>query len=59
MALTLEDIVRRRTDRGTDGLPSEDELARMADYAALFLGWTPTLKLKEIENLKQQYLHFN
>jgi len=59
MAKTLEDIVRRRTDRCTDGLPSEDELARMADYAASFLGWTPMLKLKEIEDLKQQYLHFN
>ena len=59
MALTLDDIVRRRTDRGTDGLPPEDELVRVADYAASFLGWTQIYKLKEIEDLKKHYLQFN
>jgi glycerol-3-phosphate dehydrogenase len=53
MALTLEDVVMRRTSLGQFGPPPG--LDRIADLAARALDWDETRKRREIENLAPLY----
>lgn len=48
MALTLGDILFRRTGIGTLGHPGEKVLAKVADVAAQELGWSPDRKKTNI-----------
>lgn len=48
MALTLSDIVFRRTDLATGGHPGNAALERCADIAARELGWSPMQRRREI-----------
>ena len=49
MALTLCDVVMRRTGIGQLGEPSDDALARTADIMAGELNWTAQRRAQEIE----------
>ena len=49
MALTLEDVVMRRTGIGQLGDPGNDALARVADLMAAELGWDDGRRQREIE----------
>jgi glycerol-3-phosphate dehydrogenase len=51
MALTLEDMVMRRTSVGQFGPPSTKVLARIAQQMAAHLGWDEARKAREIESL--------
>ena len=51
MALTLEDIVMRRTGIGQLGKPDADALSVAASIAAAELGWNESRKTKEIDSL--------
>jgi glycerol-3-phosphate dehydrogenase len=51
MALTLEDMVMRRTSIGQFGPPSTKVLARVAEQMAAHLGWDEARKAREIESL--------
>lgn len=48
MALTLKDILFRRTGIGTLGHPGKDVLKKVADAAAKILGWDSARKKEEI-----------
>lgn len=53
MALTLADVVTRRTGIGQLGKPSADVLARTADIMATELGWSAERRAREIESVVQ------
>ena len=55
MALTLEDMVMRRTSIGQFGPPSAKILDRIADQMATHLGWDAARKAREIESLAPIY----
>lgn len=55
MAMTLEDIVRRRTDLGTAGKPDDDALLDCARVAADELGWDSKRTQTEIDNVRKRY----
>jgi glycerol-3-phosphate dehydrogenase len=55
MALTLRDIVLRRTDIGTAGLPDESTLSACAKIAAAELGWSPERTDREIALVSGSY----
>lgn len=55
MALTLADMVMRRTSIGQFGPPSAAVLARIADQMAAALGWDDARKIREIESLAPLY----
>jgi glycerol-3-phosphate dehydrogenase len=55
MALTLEDMVMRRTGVGQFGPPSAQVVARIADQMAAALGWDGARKAHEIESLAPLY----
>lgn len=55
MALTLSDLILRRTGIGAVGYPGADILTRIADLAAEELGWNPARKQEEILKIKQVY----
>lgn len=50
MAVTLTDIVRRRTDIGTGTMPDAQVLRRCADIAAKELGWDERRKARELSD---------
>jgi glycerol-3-phosphate dehydrogenase len=52
MALTLADVVWRRTDLGSAGLPDDAELRDVALLMARELGWDDERIRKEIEGVK-------
>lgn len=49
MAMTLADVLLRRTELGTIGAPSQKALARMADLMATELGWSEAETSRQIE----------
>jgi glycerol-3-phosphate dehydrogenase len=49
MALTLSDVLLRRTELGTIGAPSQAALARMADLMASELGWSDAETSRQID----------
>ncbi len=59
MALTLEDIVFRRTDLATGGHPGDAALERCAEIAAREIGWTPTQMRQEIARVLARFPNFN
>ena len=52
MALTLEDLLLRRTGIGTLGDPGDEVLARLADRAAEELGWDDERREQEVREAK-------
>jgi glycerol-3-phosphate dehydrogenase len=54
-AVTLADIVLRRTDAGAAGNPGEEALTRAAAIAASMLGWDPHQTQQEIANVEKVY----
>ena len=51
MALTLEDLVMRRTSIGQFGKPAPELLARLAAIMGEELGWNPARQQSEIDDL--------
>ena len=58
MAQKLSDVVLRRTDRGTAGLPSDSDLRTMSLLLSNELGWPVTKAQSEIDELKKTYPPF-
>jgi glycerol-3-phosphate dehydrogenase len=55
MALTLEDMVMRRTGIGQFGRPDAGVLEKVADLMAAQLGWSEEKKAREIAGLDPLY----
>jgi glycerol-3-phosphate dehydrogenase len=55
MAMTLEDVVMRRTGIGQLGDPGAAKIARTADLMASELGWTDARKAKEIQSIAANF----
>jgi glycerol-3-phosphate dehydrogenase len=55
MALTLEDMVMRRTGIGQFGPPGAAVLQQVADQMAAHLGWDADKKAREIASLDPLY----
>lgn len=55
MALTLDDVVMRRTGIGQLGDPGRDTLDRVAALMAAELGWDDSRKLREIEAVQANF----
>jgi glycerol-3-phosphate dehydrogenase len=55
MALTLEDMVMRRTALGQFGKPAPEILKRVAEQMAAQLGWDEARKAREIASLDPLY----
>jgi len=58
MAQKLSDVVLRRTDIGTAGLPSDEELRTITAHLSKELGWLPKKASAEIDELKKAYPPF-
>ncbi len=56
MALTLEDIVLRRTGLGSAGYPGDPAVLKVAGIARDELGWSSSRVQEEIQGLKEFYL---
>lgn len=55
MALTLSDVVLRRTEMGSAGLPSTQTLTDTASLIATLLGWSKAKQHQEIDQLLNRY----
>jgi glycerol-3-phosphate dehydrogenase len=55
MALTLEDVVMRRTSLGQFGRPDPAALEKVADMMAAHLDWNTDRKASEIASLNRLY----
>ena len=55
MALTLKDILMRRTGIGTLGDPGDGTISMIADMAAKELNWDDARKTKEINEVKKLF----
>ena len=55
MAMKLSDVVLRRTDSGTTGCPTRQELREMAGIMAGELGWDETSVQREVEEVLIYY----
>lgn len=55
MAQRLIDVVWRRTELGSAGLPSDDVLNQVAELMARELDWSPEKVAEEIEHTKAHY----
>ena len=53
MALTLNDIIFRRTGLGTLGHPGKDILKKITDTAAEELGWDAAKKKEEMQSAEK------
>jgi glycerol-3-phosphate dehydrogenase len=56
MALTLEDIVLRRTGLGSAGYPGDEAILKVEGIARNELGWSSARVQEEIQGLKEFYL---
>jgi glycerol-3-phosphate dehydrogenase len=56
MALTLEDVVLRRTGLGSAGYPGDEAILRIERLVREELGWTSARVADEIQQLKEFYL---
>ncbi|HEY8949401.1 MAG TPA: glycerol-3-phosphate dehydrogenase/oxidase [Rhizomicrobium sp.] len=54
-ALTLDDVVMRRTGIGQLGNPGKDRLARVADLMAEELGWDDARKQRELISVERNF----
>ena len=59
MALTLADVIQRRTELGATGLPFMDVLHRCADLMACELDWSLERQQQEIDAVVQAYSFHN
>ena len=57
MALTLSDIVFRRTELATCAMPSDNILRRAAEIAAAELNWSPTRATHDIAAVQSAFAH--
>ena len=55
MALTLADVIQRRTELGSAGLPSATALQKCAEIMGTELGWSLEKQIQEIEAVIQKY----
>lgn len=55
MALTLEDVIQRRTELGATGLPSIVTLQKCASLIGQECHWSPERQQKEIDSVIQAY----
>jgi glycerol-3-phosphate dehydrogenase len=55
MALTLEDLVMRRTSIGQFGRPAPELLAALAAAMGAELGWSPDRRQREIAGVDRLY----
>ncbi|MCI5220081.1 MAG: hypothetical protein D3914_13060, partial [Candidatus Electrothrix sp. LOE2] len=55
MAMSLDDVIFRRTGAGTIGRPDETALERVAAIMAGELGWTEQRKEKEKQQVLAHY----
>jgi glycerol-3-phosphate dehydrogenase len=55
MAMTLEDVVMRRTGMGQLGNPGAENIARAADIMTDELGWNDARKAKEIQSIASNF----
>jgi glycerol-3-phosphate dehydrogenase len=55
MALTLADVIQRRTELGAMGLPSITTLQTCAELVGQELGWDFNRQAQEVESLVQSY----
>jgi glycerol-3-phosphate dehydrogenase len=55
MALSLADVVLRRTPLGTFGHPGAAELATCAALVGAELGWDPARRKREIAEVEAHY----
>lgn len=56
MALTLSDVVMRRTQLGTAGYPGDEALNRCAEVAAEELGWSAERRNEEIKTVQSIFV---
>jgi glycerol-3-phosphate dehydrogenase len=56
MALSLEDIVLRRTGLGAAGYPGDEAIVRVETIAREELGWSSSRVRDEVQGLKEFYL---
>jgi glycerol-3-phosphate dehydrogenase len=56
MAYKLSDVVFRRTDLGSGGHPGENALSEAASIMAIELGWSPTRRQAEVDEVRRAYL---
>jgi glycerol-3-phosphate dehydrogenase len=54
MAMTLPDIVFRRTDLASGGLPDEEALGRCAELASDLLGLTPRQRQEQLDEIHRR-----
>ena len=59
MAVTLSDVVLRRTDLGSAAVPDETTLRRVAALMAGELGWDGSRLEQEIESVQQHSRYFS
>jgi glycerol-3-phosphate dehydrogenase len=59
MALTLGDVIQRRTELGAAGLPSSTILQECAQWMGNELGWTLEQQRQEVDTLVQAYHSHN
>ncbi len=55
MALTMDDVLFRRSGLGTLGAPSDDTLARIADFMGEALAWEPAERARQTTRVKARY----
>ena len=55
MALTLADVIQRRTELGSAGLPSVNALQKCAEIMGAKLGWSLEKQMQEIDTVIQKY----
>jgi glycerol-3-phosphate dehydrogenase len=55
MARHLDDIVLRRSELGTAGMPSDAELSAAAGIAAVELGWSDARAADELARARAAY----
>ena len=56
MALTLEDVVLRRTGLGSAGYPGDEAVVKLESILRDELGWTSARVADEAQSLKEFYL---
>ncbi|MBP8131980.1 MAG: FAD-dependent oxidoreductase [Candidatus Hydrogenedentes bacterium] len=56
MALTLEDVLFRRTGLGTLGSPGDEAIGKVADIMSRELGWSKTGRTAQIERAAARFL---
>ena len=56
MALTLEDVILRRTSLGSAGYPGDEAVTRVETLMREEVGWSTARAADEVQQLKEFYL---